>query len=127
MNKSKLDRIIQNRAQQRVAAKVAEFQDAIGEAFKKLHPSLAPTYYSGWLPDKIPADVKTILAGLSVGGVVHPRPDANSSYGPQVTWPRILWDTEEAEVEKQLMATLDEMQKALCAEDADKSTVRPAT
>lgn len=125
MNKSKLDRIIKNRAQERVDAKVEAFKKEIGEAFRKLHPTLAPNYYDGWLPDQIPADVKTILDNLSVGGCLTPRLNSNSSYGGPVTWPAILWATEEAEVEKQLMATLDEMQKALCAPDATEGGNKP--
>lgn len=125
MNKSKLDRIIKNRAQERVDAKVEAFKKEIGAAFKKLHPAFAPSYYNGWLPDQIPANVREILDNIAVGGYLTARANSSSNYGDPVTWPAILWETEEAEVEKQLMATLDEMQKALCAPDATEGGNKP--
>lgn len=127
MNKSRFDKIVENRTQERVEARIAKFREAIGQAFRDLHPNFGPKYYDGWLPDQMPEDVEQLMKILSDGAYLTQRPSSDSSYGKPHHWPRILWEDEEDAVQKQLLATMDEMQKALCAPDASASDIRPMT
>lgn len=127
MNASKFDTIVRNRANERVQARVAEFRTAVNAALRKLHRSFGGGYYDGFIPNKIPEDVQTVLNNVAVGMYFQMPVGEVSNANPMkpCEWPRILWEDEMGEVEKQLLATMDEMQKALCAPERSAEDAPP--
>ena len=138
MNASRFDQIVKNRAQQRVEARLEKFRAAVGAAVKELFQGTKQgpdSYYHGWVPWHTNDDVK-LVAGNVATGMYYSRPKngkpvAHDNPAPQCQWPRCLWEIEQAQVEKELLATMDEMQKALCApppaEDAPQPQVTTPT
>lgn len=106
MNSDRFNQIIENRAQERVKKRVADFEKKIGDAFRELHDSVAPNYYSRWSGGERGRNVSAIFRFL-IG-------DENAAGKPS-GYPKALWDEERAQVEKELLATMDEMAKALAA------------
>jgi len=116
MNASKFDQIVKARAQQRIEARVSKFRSDVALAFQALFtgmpyadspfnfPSHSRSEISGQYLSK--AKAQSALNGLFYGENNQPQ---------RITLPASFWETEEAEVSKQLLATMDEMQKALCA------------
>ena len=106
MNSDRFNQIIENRAQERVKKRVADFEKKIGDAFRELHSSVAPNYYSRWSCGERGRNVSAIFRFL-IG--------AENAEGKPAGYPKALWDEEREQVEKELLATMDEMQKALIA------------
>lgn len=106
MNSDRFNQIIENRAQQRVKERVAKFEKAIGTAFRELHNEVAPNYYDRWSGGDRGKRVAAIMRHLTGA---QGSPEKPSGY------PQMLWDEERAAVEKELLATMDEMAKALAA------------
>lgn len=133
MNQSRFDQVIKNRAQQRVDQRIEKFRLSVAEAFKELFrgtKSGPDFYYNGWIPWNANKDV-VIVAGNVATGMYYQLPANGKSAScenpaPKCVWPRCLWETEEASVEKELLATMDEMQKALLAPPPSEDGPRPA-
>jgi len=109
MNPSKFDQVVTNRANQRVEEKVAKFKKTIGDAFCELHKSVAPNYRNGWSGED---RVKTVAAIMR---------DLLGKTGEDAGYPPILWEEEREDVTKELLATMDEMSKALAAPEITPS------
>lgn len=99
MNKSKFDTVIKNRGNERAAAKIKEFQNAILAAGERLFPGQRHNLWNHGAPFGL---LKNVLSRLV-------------SSEPNKDWPVEIWNVEEAAVEKELLATMDEMSKALIA------------
>jgi hypothetical protein len=125
MNQSRFDVIVKNRAQQRVSERIERFRYKLAEAFKELGPEFQPGYYNGWLPHDIKDDVRLVLSNVANGGYFDPldKPQGSQTLA-QVVWPKCMWDNEESAVEKELLATMDEMQRALIAPPPDDNSPR---
>lgn len=121
MNASRFDKIIENRAQERVSKKIDTFRADVGLALSKLHPSFKGTYYHGVQPHDISKDLAVVLGNIASGMYYQPGPFPLKP----CAWPVILWTDEQALVEKELLATMDEMQKALCAPEPTKDGPQP--
>lgn len=106
MNADRFNQIIENRAQERVKKRVADFEKKIGDAFRELHASVAPNHYSRWSGGD---------RGRNVGAIFRFLIGGENAEGDPFGYPKALWDEERAQVEKELLATMDEMQKALIA------------
>lgn len=110
MTSEKFRKLIESRANQRVQAKISTFRDEIEKAVSKLFED----------------------SGRESG---YPRNEIKEKYVPAVMaaigqvgsgkYPAILWDKEEAAVEKELLSIMDEMQKALLSLDSDPGIERP--
>lgn len=103
MTPSKFDQVVINRANQRVEEKVAAFTKTVGDAFFKLSPSVSPNSGNAWNGGdraKAAAAIMRTLLGLKGDGCGYPR---------------ILWEKEREAVAKELLATMDEMARALAA------------
>ena len=96
----KFDALVTARAGERVDAKIMAFKDACWSAAKKLTGREA--YTTGdYRANAMARKVFTIIAGES-----HNK-----------NWPLELWSEEEEKVRKELLAVMDEMQKAFVALD----------
>lgn len=126
MNASKFDQIVKARAQQRIEARVNKFRADIAAAFNDLfkgtpyqdspfaNPSYSRSEIKGqYLSSK---NAKTVLDSLFYDDAGQPK---------RMILPLSFWESEESEVSKQLLATMDEMQKALCAPTLTDKTVIP--
>jgi hypothetical protein len=112
MTSDKFKEIVKNRANERVKEKVTIFEREVAAAFKKLHPSFASNYGNRWAggkAGKLVASVFNHLLNRTVNGTGKTEEGRPSGY------PAELWQEEEEAVTKELLATLDEMQKALMA------------
>lgn len=96
MTTEKFRKIIEARAKKRVQGRITMFKQEVGAAAQKL--------MSLW-PYRHPEDIKEMF------GVMASKDDSKG-------WPKELWEYEEAQVEKELFAIMDEMQKALIAAEA---------
>jgi hypothetical protein len=124
MNASRFDQIVKNRAYERVNQKVVNFRAAIIAAIHELdtdiHAQFSPgSSYGGkdhgwWPSDAKKGDLGLILSNIAKGLTFDEKPSDGADY-PRLKWPRILFDREVAQVEKELLATMDEMQKALAS------------
>jgi hypothetical protein len=107
MTPNRFNEIVVNRAKERVKAKVAKFEATIAKAFKDLHPCLATSnYYNRWSSGpqaKHAVAVMRLLCGV--------KEEKNKPVG----YPEALWRDEEKAVQEELLATMDEMAKALLA------------
>lgn len=112
MNPSKFDAIVTARAHERVQAKIEKFRKQVSEAINGLRLNTPTGYYHGFLPHDIKGDLKNVLDNVASGMYFEP---GETKPLKVATWPRSLWDAEEAAVQRELLATMDEMQKALCA------------
>lgn len=124
MNKSRFDDIVRNRSYARVNAKIIQFRARVIEAIRELDPSIHPDFSPGvydknchgWWPQTASkGDLGKILANVAKGLTFDALPAGERGDYPRLTWPRKLFDDEVAKVESELLATMDEMQKALCA------------
>ena len=112
MTSDKFNQIVKNRAKERVKEKISTFEQEVAAAFKKLHPSLATNHCGRWnggRAGKLVASVFNHLLDRTVAGTGQTADGRPSGY------PGVLWEEEEEAVTKELLATLDEMQKALLA------------
>ena len=112
MTSDKFNQIVKNRADERVKEKVITFEREVAAAFAKLHPSLAANHCRRWAGDKAGKRVASVFNHLldrTVAGTGQTADGRPSGY------PLALWQDEEEAVTKELLATLDEMQKALMA------------
>ena len=107
MTPNRFNEIVKNRAQQRVKAKIAKFEATLAAACKELHPCLAPNYCNKWSGG---------TAGKHMAALVRHLLSINDAPGKPSGYPRPLWDEEEEKVQEELLATMDEMAKALLAE-----------
>ncbi len=106
MTPNRFNEIVKNRAQQRVKQKVAKFEATVAQAFRELHPCLATNYGQTWSGGDASKHVKPVMRHL-----LGLRGDAKKPSG----YPQQLWSDEENKVQEELLATMDEMAKALLA------------
>ena len=100
MNPSKFDDIVKRRANERVQQKIINFKQEVMFAICKLegvHPSECSAF-----PWETPNEFLQVIM----------QPRGSEKFHK---WPAKLWDREEALVAGELMATMDEMSKALLA------------
>ncbi len=112
MTSDKFNQIVKNRANERVKEKIITFEREVAAAFAKLHPSLASNHCRRWAGGKAGKRVASVFNHLldrTVAGTGQTADGRPSGY------PAELWQEEEEAVTKELLATLDEMQKALMA------------
>lgn len=112
MTSDKFNQIVKNRANERVKEKITVFEREVAAAFAKLHPSLASNHCTRWAggkAGKLVASVFNHLLDRTVAGT------GKTADGKPSGYPAALWQDEEEAVTKELLATLDEMQKALMA------------
>ena len=108
MKAEKFDQIVEARANERVQKKIAHFQQAVISAARGLTDCRGIPQYGQML-----ARNKEVVA-LMVSGNFHKG------------WPKLLWENEREVVHKELLATMDEFQKALlAAEKAEPGENRP--
>ena len=115
MNASKFDQIVSNRANERVQEKIETFRKRIGEAVIGLGIKTPMSYYHGFLPHNIYGDLALILANVASGLYFQPGGPSHDNPLKPTEWPAALWERETDAVRTQLLATMDEMQKALVA------------
>jgi hypothetical protein len=104
MSPDRFNTIVKNRAAERVKQKIAKFEEAVGRAFKELHRDLKPNFYHRWSG----GDAKLLVVPIFRHLVGNKATDTHT-----VGYPANLWVEEEAAVEQELLATMDEMAKAL--------------
>lgn len=112
MTSDKFNQIVENRANERVKAKITVFRREVASAFEKLHPALKPNHcgaWSGGTAGNLVAAVFNDLLNRTVAGTGQTKEGRPSGYPPR------LWEEEREAVSNELLATLDEMQKALMA------------
>lgn len=112
MTSDKFNQIVENRANERVAVKVKTFIKEVAAAFEKLHPSLKSNYNGRWaggVAGKLVVAIFNHLLDKTEGGT------GKTKEGKPSGFPVILWEEEREAVANELLATLDEMQKALMA------------
>lgn len=126
MNASRFDSIVRNRAHERATKRIEEFRKDIGAALAKLHPSFRATYYNGTLPRDIKGGLALVVADVASGMYFQPGEASRDNPLKPCEWLRVLWTDEQALVEKELLATMDEMQKALCAPEPSDDSPQPA-
>ncbi len=118
MTGTDFDSIVKNRADERVKARIKVFREAIKIAFK----NLTGCSYVGSNNSETETSDKANWAVLT--GMVE-----KGSVDKLKEWPHYLWATERDAVRSELLATMDEMQKALLAPKpaATENDDRPAT
>lgn len=115
MTGTDFDRIVKNRANQRVKKKLDTFRNTIANAFKNLTGS---GYVSREATSTDGVTNWSIFSGMAAkGGLAELK-----------EWPHYLWDVEEGAVRSELLSIMDEMQKALLAPEhnATENDDRPA-
>lgn len=112
MTPNRFNEIVKNRASARVQEKIKIFESKMAAAFRELHPCLAPNHGNRWFGGKASLHVKALLRHML--GVTK---DKDNSVA--VGYPLPLWEDEEKAVETELLATMDEMAKALIAPPVD--------
>lgn len=134
MNPSKFDTIVHNRAHERVNQKIIAFRAAVIKAIRELDPTIYTQFSPsnsrdsshGWWPSECKkGDLGLILLNVSKGLTFDEKQPSQTDY-PRLKWPKSLFDREAEAVTKELLATMDEMQKALCAPAPDHTTDGPA-
>lgn len=120
MTPNRFNDIVKNRANERVQEKVKAFELKLAAAFRELHPCLAPNFNDKWCGGKAALHVKAVLRHIL--GVSKDKDKAVS-----VGYPLPLWEDEEKAVEKELLATMDEMAKALIAPPFDSTDLIATT
>ena len=98
MTKSKFDQIIENRANQRVQEKITQCKKSIFTALNQILDQYWDNSQNRTWPDQH----RQILSILASENTKH-------------DWPQTLWQNEKEKVSQELLATMDEMQKALLA------------
>jgi len=115
MTPNRFNEIVKNRAQQRVKDKIAKFEATLAAACKALHPCLTPNYCNKWSGG---------TAGKHMAAVMRNLLSIKQEPGKPAGYPQALWDVEEEKVQEELLATMDEMAKALIAEpDAEPQPI----
>lgn len=112
MNESQFLELVKKKAHKNVQDKIITFKRQIGDAFNRL----TGTRYvekSGGYPDRV-ANYKIISTIKERAGF-----DFNKS------WPAFLWNDEEDKVMKEILSTMDTMQKALVAPDVTDTDCMP--
>lgn len=110
MKSEMFDGIVKARANERVQKKIRKFKQDVGKALSEMGKG-----YSRVRPEENcgTEEAKAILAIMG-------------SDNPNSGWPNTLWERERTAVEKELLAIMDEMQKALLAADkAEPGEHRP--
>jgi hypothetical protein len=107
MTPNRFNEIVKNRAQQRVKQKVAKFEAAVAKAFEELHPSLKTNNGYKWFGGEAAKRATAVMRHL-----LSVKEDPAKPKG----YPPCLWTDEENKVQEELLATMDEMAKALLAE-----------
>ncbi len=109
MNVSKFEEKITKRADEQTHVAIQQFLSAISLAFRDLFQ-----WQSGWGLDRIRADPagRACLANLADGGK---------------TWPKTLWDIRREALEKDILASMDVVQRSLVSSGGDGSFVPEPT
>lgn len=107
MTPDRFNTIVQNRAKERVEKKIADFEKAVADAALKLHPSLKSNYLNRWSGGSAGKAMAAIFRRLLSR---EPTPEHPTGY------PAELWADEEKAVQEELLATMDEMAKALACQ-----------
>ncbi len=94
MSPSRFNEVIQNRGHERAVKKIEAFKSAVHVALEALLPKHCQYFCA--------AEHKEIL-GILLSGQLN------------AGWPAQIWHTEYERVTKELLGTMDEMQKALVA------------
>lgn len=122
MNASRFDSVVENRAIERVTLRVAAFRAEVIAAITKLDPSqypqFSPSYNKhdhGWWPGKLPNQELAVILGNVAKGLTFDEKKEGQTEFPRLKWPRSLFEREREAVQKELLATMDEMQRALIA------------
>lgn len=102
MKGTDFDRIVKNRADERVKGKLSAFRDAFATAFSRL--TGAGFVSKDASDDNSLANWKILNDMVAKGGPNNLK-----------EWPKYLWDIEEGKVRSELLSVMDEMQKALLA------------
>ena len=97
MNAEKFDKIVEARANERAQEKIATFKSEITKALTGLVGGHGYSFLGA------PYHEEAITALLSVNSTNE--------------WPSVIWDTERKAVTSELLATMNEFQKALMAAD----------
>lgn len=118
MTGSKFDAIVKARANERVQARIQQFRKDVREAVKKLSPALLSDYAK---PLHVGAEEKVFKGG----DLDNNRTVVAYLTGRADVLPAVLWRKEEEAVSKELLATMDEMQKALIAPASRPDDVLP--
>jgi hypothetical protein len=106
MTPNRFNEIVKNRASQRVKQKVAKFEATVAKAFEELHPCLKTNNGYKWFGGEAAKHAQAVMRHL-----LGLRGDVKKSAG----YPAQLWSDEEDKVQEELLATMDEMAKALLA------------
>jgi len=107
MNSSKFDTIVENRAAERVRARIRKFEYALLAELRELS---GRSIDNSSLPELFNGE---IFVGILVG--LQTR-----------KWPKYLWEQEREKVANELLSVMDEMQKALLAPQAIADGQLPA-
>ncbi len=108
MTGTDFDRIVKNRADERVKKKLYTFKNAVANAFKNL---TGTGYVSRESTSTNAATNWAIFSGMAAkGGLTELK-----------EWPHYLWAIEEDAVRSELLSVMDEMQKALLAPERSTS------
>ena len=101
MKKIKFDEIVAARANERVQKKIFEFKTDI----KKACGELVNNTFQGYnLSERLPDIYREVLNVMVSDNI-------------RIGWPSTLWDVEKEKVASELLAIMDEMQKAMLAAD----------
>lgn len=107
MTPDRFNTIVKNRAKERVEKKIAAFEKAVADAALALHPSLKSNYHGRWFGGSASALMAPIFRRLMA---------LKAEAGKPVGYPSQLWADEEEAVQAELLATMDEMAKALACQ-----------
>lgn len=127
MNASRFDSIVKARANQRAQQKIEAFRASVNAAVKALGIKTPTGYYNGWQPSSIKEDLKNVLDNVAAGMYCNPGEASSANPLTACTWPAAIWRSEEEAVQKELLATMDEMQKALIAPAPTQEGPQPST
>jgi len=106
MKPTQFDEIVKKRADERVQKKIKACKRAVANAVRAIYGNTVGNYHDSVhdaLQDKQGAPIMAVL----------------SSDTPSKGWPKDLWEREREAVAAELLATMDEMQKALLAPAPD--------
>jgi len=101
MKKIKFDEIVAARANERVQQKISTFKLAIKKALAEL---VDESFHSYNLNESLPGSYRGFLNAMLSNNI-------------KIGWPSTLWDVEKEKVASELLAIMDEMQKAMLAAD----------
>jgi hypothetical protein len=113
MTPSKFDEIVKKRAAQRVEQKLQVFERAVMTAAVDLNSGLSTHQGNRW--DK----VYRPKAHAKMAAIFRRLLGLDSEEGKPSGYPKEIWDQEEALVQTELLATMDEMAKAIAASEVE--------